>query len=385
MSVPSVEAIGDSAGQPRERLAFIHALRGVAAMLVVWAHLGTFWPSLHGETSYLSRVINKVVVTPLRIYQEGGHLGVILFFFISGYIITYTALREDRVAFSVKRVFRLVPPLVVATAAVWGYITVTNTLGVAPIAVHDGDLVQWVRGLFLVDGWFGSRSLDVTWTLVVEVTFYSLTLVLLNLTRRRPDASTWAMSGLWVAVCVAVSAIPALRASMNATMPAFVAFLLVGRSIYLWKAGLIRPMTGALNAALAMVLFVSFMEDLDPGWLWGSLSPTAPPVYSYFYALIGFLAMMAAAPRRVVQPFTLLGDVSYSLYLLHVPVGFLVFEITSRWGFPPDVMIVLAISASIGAAWVSYVLVEKPAQRMARDLLARRRSQVEMPAPAEPD
>ncbi len=364
------------ADQPRQHLAFIHALRGVASLLVVWAHLGTIWPSLHGETSYLNRGVKKLLVVPFRVFQDGGHLGVILFFLISGYIITFTALREDRTAFAVKRVLRLLPPLAVALLAAWGYISLAGQLNTDPIGVHGGDISQWFRGLFLLDGWFGLRSLDVTWTLVIEILFYTFTFILLSLTRRRPDASTWAISGLWVATCLIVSVTPYLSTSSNVTLPAYVSFLLIGRCIYLWKAGLVRPMTAALNCALALVTYLSFTETLAPGLLGGATSPTAEPLYTYAYAFIIFLALMSAAPRRTIQPFTMLGKISYSLYLLHIPVGFLTFEITSRWGFPPDAMILSAIAASIASAWVSYLVVERPSQRLARRLLRRRHAGV---------
>lgn len=372
----------DVSVRPRQHLAFIHALRGIAALLVVWAHLGTIWPTRHGEESYLNRGVTKLVIQPFRIFQDGGHLGVILFFLISGYIITYTSLREDRASFAVKRVMRLGPPLVVATVAAWTYLRIADQLGVTAIGVNDGGVGHWISSLFLLDGWQGTLALDVTWTLVIEVIFYTLTFALLGVSRARPEVATWAMTGLWAATCVIVAVIPAL--SGNVTLPGYVGFLIVGRCIYLVTAGLIRPITGALNAALGIVLFASFTERLVPGLVRGATSPTAEPYYSYAYAIIIFLGLMSAAPKRTIQPFALLGDVSYSLYLLHVPVGFLTFELTSRWGFPPDAMILSAIAASIGAAWLSYRLIERPSQRYARSLLSRRatRSAVDAQAAA---
>ena len=373
MREPGARPVGTPPDQPSpQHLAFIHALRGVAALLVVWAHLGTIWPSLHGQTSYLNGGIKKLLVDPFRVFQDGGHLGVILFFLISGYIITFTASREDRTSFAVKRVLRLGPPLAAALAVSWGYLKVAGWLDVTPIAVNGGDLTHWLRALFLLDGWVGPLALDVTWTLVIEVIFYSLTFVLLGLSQRRPEVATWTMTGLWAALCVAVSVMPGLSTSGNVSLPGYVGFLLVGRCIYLWKAGMIRPVTAVLNAALALVLYAAFTQNLLPGFIGGATSPSAEPFYSYAYALVIFLALMSAAPKRTIQPFTLLGDISYSLYLLHAPVGFLTFEVTSRLGFPPDLMILCAIGASIAAAWVSYALVERPSQRLARVLLRRR-------------
>lgn len=56
---------------------------------------------------------------PLGLYQDAGHLGVVLFFFVSGYIVTYTSSRERVVEFSLKRLLRLGPALWVAVGVVF--------------------------------------------------------------------------------------------------------------------------------------------------------------------------------------------------------------------------------------------------------------------------
>lgn len=81
------------AGAARERFAFIHGLRGIAALLVVWSHLSGFWLLEHGKTSALQDLWYQFVARPFTLYQNGGHLGVVLFFLISGYIITHASAR----------------------------------------------------------------------------------------------------------------------------------------------------------------------------------------------------------------------------------------------------------------------------------------------------
>lgn len=359
---------------PRERVAFIHGLRGVAALLVVWAHLGTIWPNLYGLSSYSNDTLKQYVVDPFRIYQDGGHLGVLLFFLISGYIVTYTATREDRLSFSVKRLLRLGPPLAAAMLVTWGWMHLARQMGTEAFSVSGGGTAQWLRSLVLLDGWFGTRVLHLTWTLVVEIIFYALTFALLGLSRRRPETAMWAFTGIWAAFCVAAMTIPGLRTADNVILPPFVGWLIIGRCIYLGFAGRIRPVVAVLNALLSFIVFLAFTENLQPGLVFGSTSPVAEPLYTYAYALIIFLGLMAVAPARTVQPFTMLGDISYSLYLLHMPVGFLTFDITHRMGLPVDVMIWSAIGMSILAAWISYRLVELPSQRFARWMLRRRRA-----------
>jgi peptidoglycan/LPS O-acetylase OafA/YrhL len=359
--------------RPRPQIAFIHGLRGVAALLVVWAHLGSLWLAVNNETSVLDRAYQRLIVEPFRIFQNGGHLGVVLFFLVSGYIITYTSLREDRTSFAVKRVLRLGPPLALALIVSWLYVQVANHYGNSPIGVNDGGFLHWLSALFLVDGYQGAFALDVTWTLVIEVLFYTLTFAFLGLTRASPERSTWVLTCVWAIFTVFQSAVPPFNDSGIITLPAYVAFLLVGRCIYLWSAGLIRPIVAALNATLALVFFSTITESLAPGLISARrVLPDAEPFYSYIYALILFLGLMAAAPKRTVQPFTLLGDISYSLYLLHIPVGFVVFEVAADSAIPSEVVTLLSIAAAVAVSWVSYRLVELPSQRLARRLLRRR-------------
>ncbi|WP_426245902.1 acyltransferase family protein [Nocardioides sp. LHG3406-4] len=366
----------------RQHLAFIHGLRGVAALLVVWAHLGSVWLATNHEPSILDVAYARLIVEPFRVFQNGGHLGVIIFFLVSGFIITYTSMREDRTSFAVKRILRLGPPLAVALVVCWLYVQIAHHYGSEPISVNDGGLRHWLSALFLLDGFHGDYVLGVTWTLSIEVIFYAMTFVLLGLTRRNPERSTWVLTGLWAVFTVLQAAVPPLRGSAFVSLPPYVGFLLVGRCIYLWRAELIRPIVAALNATLALVFFATFTERLLPGQLFGPrILPDAAPYYSYIYALVIFLGLMAAAPKRTIQPFTMLGDVSYSLYLLHIPVGFAVFEITAGSAIPNEVVTLIAIAAAIAAAWVSYRLVERPSQRLARRLLRHRtRRVVDVPA-----
>ena len=98
---------------------FIHLLRGIAALLVMWVHLGLWYPAEHGYTWWAAGVWRDGLVAPLHLYQDGGHLPVLLFFLVSGFIITHVSLKETRLEFVVKRLFRLAPPLLLALLLMW--------------------------------------------------------------------------------------------------------------------------------------------------------------------------------------------------------------------------------------------------------------------------
>jgi len=61
-----------------------------------------------------------------------------------------------------------------------------------------------------------------------------------------------------------------------------------------------------------------------------------------------------------------LGTISYSLYLVHVPIGGKIVNLGARYAHTlPTELLVLAIAvvASLGVAWLLWYFVERPAQR----------------------
>jgi peptidoglycan/LPS O-acetylase OafA/YrhL len=53
------------------------------------------------------------------------------------------------------------------------------------------------------------------------------------------------------------------------------------------------------------------------------------------------------------------GTFSFSLYLVHVPVGGRVTNLLNRFALPPYVVVAAACAASLAAAWLFYLIVEK--------------------------
>jgi peptidoglycan/LPS O-acetylase OafA/YrhL len=92
---------------------------------------------------------------------------------------------------------------------------------------------------------------------------------------------------------------------------------------------------------------------------------------TYAYAFLVFMLLMRLAPKRTVQPFTFLGDISYSLYLLHLPVGITVLNLLAILGIPESVGSAVAVLVSIGVSWLAYLVIEKPSQRLARRLTSQ--------------
>jgi peptidoglycan/LPS O-acetylase OafA/YrhL len=178
----------------------------------------------------------------------------------------------------------------------------------------------------------------------------------------------------WVALSLITTWIPATSESGFAGLVIYVGFLVLGRVIYLGYARITSIWLAIVLGAAVLAAFLAMTEASYPGFL---LAPGGwvgyEPIVTYGYALVIFIGLMLLAPKRTVQPFTLLGDVSYSLYLLHLPVGITVLNLLDRLGVPESVNVAIAIVVAIGVSWVSWRFVELPFQRLARRWLRRGR------------
>lgn len=146
------------------RLAYIDTWRCIAVSLVILGHL-RFNDSVSSLVSGLG----------LDAIFDYGYVGVLIFFFISGYVVSTTCLLEvatDRTfsapAFYVRRIFRIIPPLSIylLTCLVLGSrglldFSATNFVGAATYLCNT---------TLVYCGWYGGH----TWSLAFEEQFYLL-------------------------------------------------------------------------------------------------------------------------------------------------------------------------------------------------------------------
>lgn len=362
------EAAPADAPAPAPHISFVHLLRGLAALLVMWAHLSGFWLYANQRGWVVQDVWARYVVVPFHLFQNAGHLGVVLFFLISGYIITHASRRESPAQFFVKRALRIFPLLAASIALTALVVTIARTydLGDLP-GVAGGGWLDYLKAAFLLDQFTGSGYvLGATWTLAIEVVFYVLVGISVASKRRSPLGTTWLMIGFWAVATPVVLSTPAL--SYLATTLVYLAFLFAGRLVYLWQRELapVAPVVSAL--CVVALLYVLFYTVAFPGQL---LTPSVEPLVSYLIAVVVFAALLLAPIQRVAQPFRFLGDASYSIYLLHLPIGMLSLAVVTRAGLPFTVAFLVAVTATLLMSWLSYSWVEKPFQRLARRISTR--------------
>ena len=105
--------------------------RGAVVLLVMWDHLVGGWLDTNHRSWVPLQDVRNYVNTPTGIIQDFGWLGVVLFFLVSGFIITHVGRRESRLEFSVKRLLRIYPPFIFSILLIIGVAALRPSLGLA--------------------------------------------------------------------------------------------------------------------------------------------------------------------------------------------------------------------------------------------------------------
>jgi peptidoglycan/LPS O-acetylase OafA/YrhL len=338
----------------------IQGLRAVSVVLVVLFHL---WPT----------------------YVRGGYVGVDVFFVISGFLITSHLVREitatGRVQvtrFWARRIRRLLPAslLVLALSAAGVRLWVPETS-------WDDSVRQLTASTLYVQNWALSHdsidylALDSSptvaqhyWSLSVEEQFYAawpllLLLALALLARRRPDARRRAV-GVVLAGIAAASFAWSVWATSHAPQKAY--FSTFTRAWEFAAGALVALVAVRVPGRVAGVLGWTGLGAIVAAGL--SYSATTPfPGWVALLPVLGACAVLLAAaggPRTAGwwlsrRPGRFVGDISYSVYLVHWPlVVLLPLALDQPMGFRLRVA-VLALTFPL--AWLSKVYVEDPLRR----------------------
>ena len=354
--------------QGRQNIAFISLLRAVASLMVVWCHLGYAWHARQQTEFGPLTVITQYVTQPLAIIQHGGFLGVAIFFFVSGFIITHVAQREDQITFLVKRLLRIYPPLA-ASIVVIGLLAIAQERLTGQPGEQSGFTVgDYLRAMTLWNFFSVPQIVvnAVAWTLVVEVVFYLLCLLTLPLMRVAPQAATWLLAGVcWAGVLRSHDF--GLRFNTLSVCFGLIPLLLIGQATYWVWSGRAKFWQFALVAAACYFVFVCGLGGVFAIFFPAGNSYGVSAAYAYLLFLVALALNDRLCLPRWIEFYS---TISYSLYLLHLPVGFFVLtflvpRIGYAWAIVPTMVIVTLVS------YASWRLVEDPSQKIARRLLKR--------------
>jgi peptidoglycan/LPS O-acetylase OafA/YrhL len=354
----------------------LDSLRGVAALIVVIYHCLLVIPAFeaplfgYGKSIYAAPDLwtGLVTLVPLRILWAGRE-AVIFFFVLSGFVLTlpFIGERPPRYAsFVVKRFFRLYIPFAIMigiAAGAW--------VAIAPesqVELSDWFNNSWseqpVLGVVLRHlAMTGEMSLNnVSWTLVIEWRVALLFPLLVLMSRISPPATLVGSLALAIIYMTSTS-LETIRVPY--TIYYFIYFV-IGIIVALY----LQPMLNALRrlgTEGTVALWIAFYILLNIRWL----TPLGAPLTDIGNGIAAALliGLVLTSPRLqsflMVRQLQWLGTVSYSLYLVHVPLLMAVIHLLPTTA-PVYLALLMVPPASLLIAHLFHRLVEHPSMLAGR-------------------
>jgi peptidoglycan/LPS O-acetylase OafA/YrhL len=375
LPAPEVERAIPLPRSARPRLEELTTLRFFAALHVILFHLKVEGFLTGGPWWYQN-------------FASIGYIGVNFFFVLSGFILFYTYAVSDVDAWRFWRArFARIYPAYLFSLAVTApsFFFAVRHLKFPFFAWSERHLaLAAVLTIGLLQSWIPQGALTwnpVCWSLSVEAFFYSIFPFLVRWTKgfSRRCLALWIAGFSLISLGISIAYIlvhPDGAAKINSSdvtlfwknvlsfnplvrLPEFVVGMLTGRLFLGRGANQRLGSICVLIGAAVIVLITTFAARIpNPMISAGFLSPA-------FAAIIYGVAQRPRWARFLTRPqLVLLGEASYSLYLLHSFVMTKAFEAVSY--LPHAVRVALCVSAAIGASLVSYKFVEEPARRFLR-------------------
>ena len=277
---------------------------------------------------------------------QWGWLGVEVFFVISGFVIPMALhashfQRNDYSRFLVKRIARLEPPYLISL-----FLVITLGFFSSRLPGYRGepfhfDLANTLGHIGYLNGFLGWTWADpVYWSLAIEFQYYLSVGLLFPLLISRQSA----VFALAVCALLSLGALIPSRELIFIYLPLFA----LGITAFRWR---IRNLHSWWDCAPIIFSLLLLFQQRD---------------WQVTMVAVGTALILAFVPNRTIVRSSWLGLISYSLYLVHVPVGGRVVNLASRFATGPWSQLgacLLGLIASLLVAILFYLAVERPARR----------------------
>ncbi|UAW07790.1 acyltransferase [Psychrobacillus phage PVJ1] len=346
------------------KLNSIQIFRGIAALLVLFYHFGSEF-TRHTDYEFLGGIF------------EFGYSGVDFFFVLSGFIITYSFLNEKvKKGISVylkKRLIRVYPVYWIVTILLIPLYFIVSSIGVD----YQRDPIYLVKSLLLVPQ-EQPPLLSVGWTLTHEIKFY----ILFGLFMVLKSKYLKYLGVLWI-IFTALFALNILEAKTI-----LVDFIFSSYN-FEFLFGVVCAIVVMRGSSFLPYISIGVLSYFGLGFAEaiGGLEIESSRVLAYgipsAILILGLARFDIAKERKPYSLLVLLGDASYSIYLIHLPLANILNRglsftsgITQAYIFEFTIIIF-----TIFAGVIFHVLIEKPLLKYLRNLFFSKKATVEKTIP----
>ena len=316
----------------KQRYGELDAIRGIAALFVVLYHYTVQYGAVFGSS-----------IQPIFRFDIGKY-GVELFFIVSGFVIFLTLNKTKHASdFVVSRLSRLYP-------AYWVAIILTfSMLMISPLPHHDITLKDALINLSMLQKFFHTPNVDgVYWTLIIELSFYII-MYFLFVTKQLKRIDTIAVAWLFIIIVLNV-----IEKYYQMHFPSILRFVLMLDYGNLFIAGILfyKLMQQAHKRYYVIVLVTLLLEYYLRG---------AIVYHVMFFYLLFFLFVTNNLKFIATKPLLYLGMISYSLYLIHQFIGYIIIRwLETHALLTPITIIIVPLLISIAIASAMHHFIEKP-------------------------
>ncbi|WP_037365022.1 acyltransferase family protein [Amycolatopsis orientalis] len=380
LAEPNSAALAEPSSAPakKTRIVFIDIGRGLGALLVFYSHIAHPWVIAKNDKAPYVDFIEALTSDPMHMSKQGiGQIAVPFFFLVSGFVVTPIALRQGTGRFALNRFIRVYAPMLFV-------VLLTAFLLLVNLHPPSTGQPQTLNPLTVLTNTTLANYLiypqvvlvPVAWTMIVEVIFYLLLMAVLPLLRR------W----VWLAIAVELTFIFVVMMSRSQLGPSWSLFavnvsylpaMLIGQVIWATTNKQIPLWTGALYGGCAWSLYV-LADVINVGRVDSSYNLALAFAVACF--LMGMFAEDRLKQRKI---WTMLSERSYSIYLLHMLVTFVLLQLL-RPAVPLPIALLIVIPAVFGVVEFSYRFVERPSHSLARRLSHRPKPPPPAPEPPQP-
>lgn len=351
----------------QSKIIFANQLRGIAALCVVFAHLGyVFWMARDTVANFIgAKVMEGPAPSGIGLFVSEhlnlGVFGVAIFFLISGFVIPFSVEKTGRLQFIVARGFRIYPTYIVSLAVALSVVWASSRYWGKPF---QWDLSTILQNMTLVHTLTGAPSVDlVNWTLAIEIKFYILVFLLASVIR---NAIVWPL----LAFSLAVFLINKVTSTALGTELVFVAFMLVGVLFnYLMRGMIDTPKFYASAAALLAMFFLGWN-----GTPWPDSFMAIAPNYAYAVVIFG-VAYSLREKFKASKALDFFADISYPLYITHSLVGYSAMRFMFEEGMRFRYIVPITAAIVISVAYALHRLIEMPSVKVGREVWRMRKMQ----------
>ncbi len=323
----------------------LDGVRGMAVLIVMTSHTSAF--GMYGQ----------------------GSLGVLLFFMLSGFVLTLPYAdapsrlmhRSELYRFAINRILRIMPAYLAAVLFIYWLI-------------DSADLSWLLANISLLKGW------NHLWSVVEEARFYLLFPLVTGILALLPNRITRILA-LAVIIWLSWNYRMLHRIDMmDGRHVSFYFWMFLGGSMvcHLYTAPLSRRLAASRKAAIIfssaavlVLLFIFMSSNQMISQFWRPLFPQLPKKFSlngwqipgtwfFLFSLLLYsvTVFQNSWPSRLLQSWPLrhLGLLSYSLYLFHMPIMLQM----RGFGFKHEGFFIAVFCITYPAALLSYILIEKP-------------------------